>query len=681
MEQVTERIFDALEEEPLPSGQLYGDYESRLHALIVDAESHEEDFLRNKREENIKYYVGDEPALDEDEGRSTFVSTDVRDTIMTILPSLVRMFMATNDIVYFVPTSHNGEGMARQAMDYVNHVFYNENEGFLTLYGAFKDALTVKGGVIKWRTENQYEAKTAEYSNITIDQARLLVQEASELGEHHIEAMDMGSNGIVSRFVIQHLTSKPMVKITGVPPEEFRVSKTAKTIRTASLVGHQRQESVSELVKMGFDEETLLSYTSRSNVFSEERYLRNEALTDESYTDDGIPFGEYYVRIDKDGDGIDELRYICTIGDNYEIVVDEPADYTRFAWFGCEPVPHTLIGDSITDLVKDIQRMKTNMMRGVLDNLAEVIRPRTYVNQTLVNLDDALNPEQSAVVRVNGDPNSAVYEKKSVFVGEEVLAVVDKMDAVRASRTGITEASKGLDPKAMQSTTLVGVDAIVSGAQERIELIATILAHTGWKDLVQGILKEIVNNPNKISTIKLRGKWENVNPSLYDPSYRVEVNPTFGKGTDISRLMALREVKATQELIIGKFGVKNPVVSPQEYRNTIVDILEMVNIKDASRYFRELTPDVINNIMNAPEEPSPEMLLAKSNYEKVKMDAAKNIAANDITTERMERDDAFRRDKLQVETVLEIAQMNMDERLAKSEQEAKAITGEGSRND
>ena len=645
------------------------EYHAKLVSMIDDAVDYERSYLQGVREEAAGYYAGELPALpgtgegiDEDEqpNKSRFVSTDVRDTILTILPSLIRIFCASDEkIANFVPTSEAQQEMADQAYEYVNHVFYEENEGFLILHSLFKDALTVKAGIARWWTDTDHEVKEQTFRNVTQEQYQLLLSEMD--GQVEVVDLEDGEDGLIAELTLRYVEQKPLVKIIAVPPEEFRISRYAKTVQTSRLVGHEYDKPASELVAMGLDVEFIKDHLGPSNYYSEERFLRNPALTD-SYrgNEDTCLYGEWFVRIDGDGDGVDELRHICTIGNDYAIVSDEVVPYHNFAVFSPDPTPHTAIGDSVADLVMDIQRIKSFMARGMIDNLAESTNPKMVVNELITNIEDALNDDVGAIIRTRGDPNTAVAFSKVPYIGGDLQTNIDYLDNVRASRTGITEASKGLDPKAMQSTALTGIDAIVSGAQERIELIARILAETGLKDLLKGILREVVNNPNPERTMLLRGKWVPVNPSLYDPNMRVTVNPTLGKGSDMIRLQALNEVQQTQMTIIEKYGVKNnPLVGPVEFRNTLEDKLKIVNIKNVSRYFKPIEQATVDAINQSPDTPDPAQLLAQAELEKVKAGTVKTISEKDdqqkqleFDREKLYVDDNFRRDKLNVDSTI-----------------------------
>lgn len=645
------------------------EYEARLRAMITDAVDYEQSYLQGNREEAQGYYYGTLPGLpgvsedvdeDEEPNRSRFVSTDVRDTILTILPSLIRIFTSSAEkIAEFNPTTEANQPMADQAYDYVNHVFYEENDGFLILHSLFKDALTVKLGIVRWWTDNVPEVMEQTFRDITQEQLQMLIFEGGE--ELQVVDMQNAPDGTIAEVTLRYYENKPQTKVIAVPPEEFRISRYARTLSSARLVGHEYDKPASELIAMGVPIDLVQNSIGMAPSFSEERFLRNPGMVDDYRgLGDTCVYGDWYVRIDGDGDGVDELRHICTLGNDYHIISDDIVPYHNFAVFSPDPRPHTVVGDSVADLIMDLQRLKSLMTRGMLDNLAESTNPKMVINELVTNIEDALNDEVGAIIRTRGDPNSAVAFSKVPYIGADLQQNIDYLDNVRASRTGITEASKGLDPKAMQSTALSGIDAIVSGAQERIELIARILAETGLKDMLRGLLREVTNNPNKTRTMKLRGQWQEVNPSLYDPSMRVTVNPTLGKGSDMIRLQALQQVQQTQMTIIEKYGIKNnPLVGPQEFRNTLEDSLGLVNIKNVSRYFKPVTQQVIDAINQSPDAPDPAQLLAQAELEKVKSATLKNISEKDtqageldFKVRKLMMDDDFRRDQLNVEATI-----------------------------
>lgn len=649
---------------------IHGDYNQKIRALIEDAVDYEESYLSRVREENQEYYQGVQPAIaTSDEygeehapNKSTFVSTDVRDTILTVMPSLMRIFTNFDEkVATFSPNSEEQQDMSEQAYDYLNYVIYEDNPGFLILHSVIKDALTVKTGITKWWTDTDYEVKEETFQNITQEQFQYLLYEMPDVDL--VDVSDVDEQGMIEFATFRYVADKPITKLDAVPPDEFRIARDAKDVCSSGLVGHERIVPLSELLAKGYDPEELQDNTSTQISYSDERYLRNPGLVDERSIE-GVLYGEWYIRIDGDGDGIAELRHICTVGSDYRIVSDEIVTHSRFAIWCGDPRPHTAIGDCLADITKDIQRIKTNMMRGQLDSLAESINPRTVVNELVTNIEDVLNDEVGAVIRTRGDPATSVSFVKTPYSGAEVQVTVDYLDKVRASRTGITEASKGLDPKAMQSTALVGIDAIVSGAQERIELIARILAETGLKDTLKGLLREVVNNPNPSRTVKLRGKWTAVNPSFYDPTMRVQINPTLGKGTDMVRLQALGEIKQTQVMIIEKFGINNPIVSPVEFRNTLADMMTIANIRNHSRYFKEVTPEIMQAVLSTPKEPDPATVLAQAELEKVKKDII--IATGkfnlqeqqQIANQQQQREENdFKRDKLNIDSTIKIAEL------------------------
>jgi hypothetical protein len=687
-----ERIFASFKEGGFDRGGYDpaepGTYDDYIAAMIRDSRDYEGSVLAAARDEAQKYYYGYLPALNPDgspytdtqiiqdpnatyeqilgydqesANKSSFVSTDVRDAILLTLPALIRLFDASENVVYLVPRTEADVDAAQQQTAYINYVFWQDNPGFLILYGAFKDAMTVKTGFVKWWTDDHRETRRKTFVNINPQQIALIAQSDQSARIVHQGPLD-DVMGTFDEVTFEYQVEKPLIKVAGVPPEEMRLDRYARSFSTSRIVGHQRIVVIDELTAMGYDRELCMEFLQSQNIneFTQEAQLRNPGRAMSTRVNDGVLYGEWYIKIDKDGDGVAELRYICTMGEDHRIVHDEAANRVKFALFSVDPISHTIVGDSIADLTKDIQRIKTNMWRGVLDSLAESINPKTVVNELMTNIDDALNDDLGAVIRTRGDPRAAVSFATTPFAGQQAIPVFDLLNDVLARRTGLTDAAKGLDPKALQSSTQIGVDAIINGAQERIELLARVLAETGFKDLFTGLYNEIAEAPNQRRTVRLTGKWTDIDTGMFDASMGVEVNSTLGKGSDVVRMATLQQIKTTQEMIMSQFGTTNPVVSIQEYLNTITDQLALANIKNVGRYFKTPPPQVLQAIASTPKEPDAMTLAAKAQFEKVKSETAQALGDQQLKQQKQDQDDAFRHEQLRQKAIFDQQKVELE---------------------
>jgi hypothetical protein len=787
-----ERLFPHFKDQTPPARAVYDpndpeSYSEFLQAMMDDAEDYEDSILAGDRSEAALYYAGQEPSMDytdvsgpyrgEDPNqtlgelldkdkknapnRSTFVSTDVKDAILLMMPALIRLFGASESPVFLVPRSEQDSDMAEQATSYVNYVFWNDNPGFLTLYGALKDALTVRTGYVKWWSEDQKEIKRKKFLSITSEQLQMILAEDQtarviELGkpskQHaptippHMAGTTSGppvgnalaappappvnpppamgppgppagapppgapppgiqppgtpggagppnANGppgglppgpmagapppalppgpppppplTYDHAVVEYEVSKPLIKICGVPPEEMRLDRYARSWATSRIVGHERIVAADQLIAMGYDREKINdNIQSSESTFTVEPQLRNPGRFMGTRMGDGVKYGEWFVKIDKDGDGQPELRYICTIGDDREIVSDEYANRVKFALFSCDPIAHTIVGESISDYTKDLQRIKTNLFRAILDSAAESINPKTVINELLVNPDDAMNDDLGAVIRTRGDPSSTVMPYNIPFLGQAVMPVVNALNDVLARRTGLTDAAKGLDPKALQSSTQIGVEAVINGAQERVELVARVLVETGFKDLFSGLFNEVCENPNQQRTLKVNGKWTPYDTGTFDASMGVEVNPNLGKGSDMVRMLALNQIDQKQQLIVTTYGLNNPVCGIPEMLNTVTDMLSLANVKNVGRYFKTPNPMQMQAVLSQPKTPDPMALAAQAQLEKVRSDTAKAVGQQQLDREKMVHENVFKHQQLQAKTQTDIQKMGIDSQKA-----------------
>lgn len=148
--------------------------------------------LASDRATAMSYYLGDMSAdLPSVAGRSKAVSTDVADTVEGLMPSLMEIFCSSDEVVKFNAVGPEDVQAAQQETDYVNHVFMQQNDGFLILYSFIKDALLQKNGFCKVYWEERTEEERETYYGLDDDQMAMIAQDEDvEIVEHTIRIGD-----------------------------------------------------------------------------------------------------------------------------------------------------------------------------------------------------------------------------------------------------------------------------------------------------------------------------------------------------------------------------------------------------------------------------------------------------------------------------------------------------------
>jgi len=341
--------------------------------------------LSQERAAALDYYLGDMsrdmPAPD---GRSRAVSTDVADTVEGLMPTLMDIFTGGDEVVRFEPVGPEDVAAAEQETDYVNHVFMQQNPGFLVLYSFIKDALLSKVGVVKvwWETREERERETyldlddAAFSIISADPDVEIVAHTARpasppppAGPEPLGAAEPPP--MLHDVTVETARSTECAKVEGVPPEEFGISRHARSIRDADYCFHDVLKSEAELIEQGYDREQVKrmpSYVVSHKIEEQARDTVNESTLTQG--DDGINNAarlirvtEHYVRMDYEGDAKPHLYRVTTAGEDGEIfrrdgepdVVEE--DAIPFAAMTPVIVTHRFFGRSVADLVMDIQRV------------------------------------------------------------------------------------------------------------------------------------------------------------------------------------------------------------------------------------------------------------------------------------------------------------------------------------
>jgi hypothetical protein len=598
---------------------------SLLEAEIDGAIGYLQTETTEQRTRSLEYYLR-YPYGNEVEGRSQIVTGEVAEVIDGAIPQLIRIFTASDDIIRYEPVGPGDEQGANQATDYSNWVFYKDNPGFAILHDWFKDALLEKVGVVKAYWDNRIDVVKETYENLSDAELALLLQDGTrEIIEQEtfvtqITNIDgtpaIGMDGVQITQVSYNVKVRKKnqvgrVAIQNIPPEEFLISKKATTIQDSPFVAHRRLIPRSDLVAMGFPEDVVRDLPAYDDLsFSPERVARysegEQPSQDESLDPamQDVEVYECYIRADRDGDGLAELLQVWYAGS--EILEETETDYIPFHSLCPIPVPHKFYGLSLADKVMDLQLQKSTITRQMLDNLYLTNNYRVGAVDGQVNLDDLISPTPGGVIRMK-NPN-AVVPMAVQPVANQAFPMLEYLDQVQAKRTGVSDATQGLDPNVLQNVTATAVAAFQNASAGKMELIARNFAETGVKSLFKGILQLLCKYQDKPRIIRMRGQYIQMDPREWSNQYDVSISVGLGTGNKQEQMAMLAMILDKQERILQQFGPANPLVTVGQYRETLGRMIEAAGFKDSATFFKPITPEIDQALSNPPpqqQQPDP----------------------------------------------------------------------------
>jgi len=625
----------------MDEGTLKGILDAEIDNAIGFIESETTDDRRKALEYYNRYEYGNEV-----EGRSQIVTGEVAEVVDGALPQLLRIFTQSDEIVRFEPKGPGDEEKAKQATEYVNWVMSRDNDGVLLMHNWFKDALLQKNGIVKVYWDEKIDVSKEKYQNLTQDEVTMLLndpevevvnQKTTEIAPAGIDPMGMPIPPVFSYDVKLKKTKKTgKVIVENVPPEEFLISKKARTIADAPFVAHRKLTTRSELIAMGFEKDIVdklptyadLTYNSENVA----RFDQGEQPGDQSSLDfsmQEIEVIESYIKVDFDGDGIAELRKVTYAGS--DILDNEEVDFVPFCSICPIPMPHKFFGHSLADRAVDIQLIKSTVTRQILDNLYMTNSPRMGVVEGQVNLDDLLTVTANGIVRMKN--TQAIVPLTVPPTANQSFPLLEYLDSVQAKRTGVSDQMNGLNPDVLQNSTATAVAMMQNSAAGKVELIARVFAETGVKDLFQKILQLLCKYQDKERIVRLRGKYVSIDPREWTNGFDISINVGLGTGNKQEQMAMIAMVLGKQEEILKTVGINNPLVSLTNYRQTLGRFIEAAGFKDSNEFFLEISPEQEQQMAQQSQQQGQQQDPAMQAYVaqmQAKMEADNAKAQNDI---------------------------------------------------
>lgn len=658
--------------------------QEELKALVADEINNAIGYLESDtvqaRADAMSYYFRDKYGT-EVEGRSQVVTGEVAEAVDGALPQLIRVFTSCEDAVRFEPTKDGEEELADQASDMANWVFYKDNDGFLILHNWFKDALLQKVGVVKAYWEEKKDTIKEKYKGLTDDELAMIMQTGEwEITKQTTDVV-IGMDGMPYNnhsVTIQKINDESRIAIENVPPEEFLISKRAKTIEDSPFTAHRRMIARGDLIAMGYEKSIVDTIPANDRLeYAPERLARfgRDELPDYTQSSDlsmeEVEIFECYIKVDTNDNGLLELRRVILGGET--ILSNEECDYVPFHSVCPIPIPHKFFGQSLADRTMDLQLTKSTILRQMLDNLYLTNNARVTAVEGQVNLDDLLTSTAGGVVRVKN--SQAVTQLNVQNTAGQSFPMMEYLDGVQAKRTGVSDLQQGLDANVLQNTTATAVAAMMQQSAGKLELMARIFAETGVKSLFRGILHLLCKYQNQAKTIRMRGKWVSYDPREWSDLYDVSINVGLGNGNRQEQIAMLQMIMAKQEEIIGKYGANNPLVSVTQYRSTLGRMIEMAGFKDTTSFINDITPEVEQQILQQasqpPADPTSEaaQLYAKVEEQKSQLTAQTNQAKLQLDREQMQVENARKELEMQQQQM----KMEADYRIKEAELQLKQM--------
>lgn len=612
--------------------------------------------IASDREDAIKRYRGEKYG-DEQKGRSQVVSRDVADTVDGVLANVVRPFVSGDTLVQFDPIGPEDEEAAQQETDYVNHIVLDRSNGFLMLSTSVKDALLLRNGYVRVTWTKRDDVRLETYYGMSEEEFKAILADADVEVAQHSEVLDQ-QGSTLHDLVVRRKRPTEYAEVQAVPPDDMLVGErtTCPSLQEADFVQYRPKVTISYLRQQGYeidddinDDDSLESLEDTAR-----RRFGTQGTKYEDETDDPsrrlVMFKETFIRIDRDGDGIAELRRVCAVGMN--LLSDEETDIIPIASFTGTLMQHQHLGVSLYDQVADLAELKTALLRQFMDGKYLANNSRTAIDQNKVNVADLLISRPGGIVRVDGTPMDSMMPLPVTDTGPSALQGLEYLDSVRENRTGYTRYAQGMGSDSLINKTATGLLNATSQSQLRLEMVARTIAETGLRDVFRIVHAITLKHATKAEKIRLRNKWVLVDPRTWFKRSDLSINIGLGTGTpdvQLARLQGLAPL-LQQATAMGLSG-------PQEAYNYGVEVIKAAGFKNPDKFLKP--PQIDPQTGQAKMPPPPPNPLVQA--EEAKQQGAMQIKQMDVQADAMKMQAQVQVDRERAQNELAVQQAN-DER-------------------
>ena len=511
------------------------------------------------------------------QGVSTIVDTSTTETVEAYTAILSDLFLNNNSLARFVPYDESpGAFMkSRDANLLTNYCIFKQNNGWELLQTWIKSSLLWKNGIIRWDYIEDYDYVFETYDKISqLKLDELLADENVEVVgslkyENEITEADplQGEEGNAELMYvdvrIKRKVNKSRVKIENIPPENFRISRDAKSIEDAVFVGVQTEMTRSEIRKqwpevadnikdwdeLGSDEQWL-GNARYSEDIAARKFVTGQEYWQGSVSQDLFPLEanrevtvtECWIHVDRDGDGVAELKHFIIAGST--ILWEEDVEMIPLASLSPIDIPYEFYGLSIADFTRSSTLASTAILRGFVENTYLTNYAPKLADPNVVDFSALQNMKPKQIIPTNGNPAAAVQPLPAETISTGTVPLLEHLQLIKEQATGMSKAAQGLnDTLYVSGNSEQKLAAVQSASQKRIQHIARRFAETGLKRLCKGVYKTLrMNMLNEKLSLSMDGISRTIDIMNLPMEMDVEIYLDIGENSNANTIQKLGQI-------------------------------------------------------------------------------------------------------------------------------------------
>ena len=557
------------------------------------------------------------------QGVSTIVDTSTTEVIEAYTAVMSDLFLNNQKLARFVPLSNMPSSYknARNASMLTNYCLFKQNNGWHELQTWIKSALLWKNAIIRWDFVEDMEWQIEEYDEI--DQVKLdelLSDENVEIvGDLEFEnklgevddplAGTQEANLVYVNVRVRRKTDKSRVRIENIPPEAFRITRDAKSIDDAALVGIQTEMTRSEIRKtwpdvaadiedwddLG-DDENWLGNARYSEDIAARKFVTGQEYWQGSVSQDLFPLeanrqitvSECWLRVDRDGDGIAELKHFIISGNH--ILFEEDVDEIPLASITPIDIPFEFYGLSMADFTRSSTLASTAILRGFVENTYLTNYSPKLADPNVVDFSALQNMKPKQIIPTNGNPAAAVAPLPPETISSGTVPLMEHLQLIKEQATGMSKAAQGLnDELYVSGNSESKLAAVQSASQKRIQHIARRFAETGFKRLCAGVYKTMKRNMAGNRMVSMYGMFEDIDVNALPMEMECEIFLDLGENSNSNMIQKLGQLGGQILPQLNEQG-QGMVVKPEAPAVLATKLIEALGI-DSNDFLEDYTTE------------------------------------------------------------------------------------------